>query len=335
MPDDFIFSPDGQQVQPFGDLASYLIANGMNVNSLRTNSTLRKDDWELLDRTVVQTARERLNGVADLIFRGLVLEVPNGLGTTVVQHETISEMIAAEVSMDGITRGQFDRTLYNLVSTPLPIIHRDFQLSARNLEASRKSGTPLDTTMAAEASRQVSERIEDILFNGLTREDTLGFGSDSAQLFGYTNRTNRNTVSIGTAWNASAATGTTILADVLAMITSAHADRMFGPYMLYVPTNFWVDLLDDFKTNSDKSIISRLKEIPSLIDVKPADKLTASNVVMVQMTRDNVDMVIGMQPTTVQWQSQGGMQLNFKVMAIMVPRIKLDSGNRSGVVHLS
>jgi hypothetical protein len=40
-----------------------------------------------------------------------------------------------------------------------------------------------------------------------------------------------------------------------------------------------------------------------------------------------------MQTTVVSWEGQGGMVLYFKVMAIMVPRIKLDHGARSGVVH--
>ena len=73
-----------------------------------------------------------------------------------------------------------------------------------------------------------------------------------------------------------------------------------------------------------------LRKSAGIEDVKPADKLADSNVLLVQMTKSNVDMVIGMQPTTVQWETQGGMMMMFKVMSIMVPRIKLDHGNRSG-----
>ena len=218
---------------------------------------------------------------------------------------------------------------------PLPIIHKDFTIQLRHLEASRRSGQSLDVTQAEDAARQVSETIEGMTLNGLTSGSTLGFGSSSAQLFGYTNRTNRNTVSLAQNWDASGKTGEEILSDVLSMITAANNDRMYGPYMLYIPGDYYVSLLDDFKSNSDKSILSRILEIPTILEVKPADKMTADNVVLVQMTRSNVDMVTGMEPTVVSWEGQGGMVLHFKVMAIMVPRIKLDAGNRSGIVHLS
>lgn len=336
MPDDmdFIFSDSGAP-QATGGVASLLLNNDMNINSLRTNAVLRKDEWELLDRAVVQIARERLPAVQDLFDRNLTFDVPNPMGITVVQHQEQSEFIAAEVTMDGVTRSNYDNLRFDLVSTPLPIFHRDFQLTARHLAASRNGGIPLDTSGIEEATRQVAERIEDVLFNGVSAGDVLGFGSSSAQIFGYTNRTNRNTVALAVDWDASAITGLLILADVLAMITAAEADRMYGPFMLYVPTAFWVPLMDDFKTNSDKTILQRIKELPSIIDVKVGDKLTAANILLVQMTRNNVDMAMGMQPTVVQWETQGGMVLNFKVMAIMVPRIKLDYGNRSGVVHMS
>lgn len=318
-----------------GNVAQTLIANNMNPMALRTNATLLKDEWIELDTAIVNIARERLVVAGDLLERGLRMNVQNALGTLVVQHQTASEFTAAEVSMDGVTKTQGDRQTFNLVSTPLPVIHKDFQIQLRHLEASRRQGQSIDVSQAEEATRQVSETIEGMTLNGLTSGDTLGFGTSSAQLFGYTNRTSRNTVTLAQAWDASGKTGEEILDDVLAMITAAHNDRMFGPYMLYVPGDYYVALLDDFKAQSDKSILSRLLEIPSIIDIKAADKMTADNVVLVQMTRSNVDMVVGMEPTVVAWEGQGGMVLNFKVMSIMVPRIKLDAGSRSGIVHLS
>ena len=203
------------------------------------------------------------------------------------------------------------------------------------MAASRQSGSPLDTTQVEEATRQVAETTEDLLVNGVESGDSkiLGFGSSAATIYGYTDRPNRNMYSLGTAWSDANETGEDIIADVLAMVTAAQVDRMFGPYILYVPANFWVKLQDDYKPNSDKTILQRVREISGIEDVKPVDKLADSNVLLVQLTKSNVDMVIGMQPTTVQWETQGGMMMMFKVMSIMVPRIKLDHNNRSGIVH--
>ena len=324
---------DGIIQAPVNSVAGTLLANGMSANALRSNATLRKDEWELLDTRVIEVARERLGAVADLFTAGLTFDVPNALGTTIVQHQTRSEMVAAQISMDGVTIAPSDRVLFNLVSTPLPIIHHDFQLGIRHLQSSRNGGIPLDTTQAEEASRQVAETIENLLLNGLAAGDTLGFGTDSASLFGYTNRTSRNTVSLTGNWDESAQGGEEIVADVIAMIQANHNARMFGPYNLYIPTNYWVELQKDFKANSDKTILQRIGEIAGIASIKPVDKLADDNVLLIQMTRDNVDMAVGMQTTVVSWEGQGGMVLYFKVMAIMVPRIKLDYNNRSGVVH--
>ncbi len=317
-------------VQAFGSVASRLLANGMNVSALRTNDTLRKDEWIQFDTKLIEIAQQRLNGVGDLLNRGLRHDVKNGMGTTVVQWETVDETRDAEISMDGLTRAQSDAVNYVLQSVPLPITHRDFYINLRALEASRQLGQSLDTTNAELAARKVSESLENTLFNGASAY-TFGGGT----IRGYTDFPSTNSVSLTAPWTNSGVTGTNILNDVLAMIEALHTDRMFGPYVMYVPTLYWIKLLEDFKTNSDKSIIIRLREIPFLEEIKVADFLTTDNVLLVQMTSDVVDMVVGQQPTTVQWETQGGMLVNFKVMAIMVPRLKADQDGRCGIVLLS
>ena len=45
--------------------------------------------------------------------------------------------------------------------------------------------------------------------------------------------------------------------------------------------------------------------------------------------------VIGMQPTVVSWETRGGMTMNFKVMSIMIPRVRSTKTLQSGVVVLT
>jgi hypothetical protein len=121
------------------------------------------------------------------------------------------------------------------------------------------------------------------------------------------------------------------------MIGVAHADNMYGPYQLYVPIAAYVHLNMDFKANSDKSILARLLETPSLRGIKATSQLSASNIVLVQFSSDTVDWLDGVQPTVVMWESQGGMLVHFKVLAIGAPRIKADGAStpQSGIVHYS
>ena len=58
---------------------------------------------------------------------------------------------------------------------------------------------------------------------------------------------------------------------------------------------------------------------------------TPFQLLLVQMTPDVARAVNGMDITTVQWESKGGMQLNFKVMCIQVPQLRADYSGDCGI----
>lgn len=316
----------GQGGGGYGSVAERLMASGLSINALRTNDVLRKEEWLSFDRTVVDVARPALVGVADLMERGLTMPIADALGVTVVQWETASDMSAANIDMSGVAPAERDRIAFNTVQTPLPVIHKDFQLSLRNLHSGRRLGTPLDTSMAATATRRVVDAMESMLFNGVSI--TSGGGT----IYGYLNHPNRNTGSTTGSWATE--TGDNIMIDVLAMIGAAQADNMFGPYMLYVSVPAYVHMLGDLKANSDKAIVNRIREVPGILGVKASNQIPNNDtVLLVQMTPDVVDWLDGFQPMPVMWETEGGMLIKFKVMAIGAPRIKSDADGRSGIVH--
>jgi hypothetical protein len=51
------------------------------------------------------------------------------------------------------------------------------------------------------------------------------------------------------------------------------------------------------------------------------------------MTADVADAINGMEITTIQWSSAGGMQKNYKVLGIQVPRLRSDYSGNTGIVH--
>lgn len=308
-----------------------LLAANFNVNVLRTNVTLRREEWLEFDQVVVQLARDRLGIADDLISRGLTKVLKNAMGTTILTWETQSDMRPAEVTMDAITRTRMDRINYETASIPIPIIHHDFHLNARALAASRNLGESLDTSLATESTLQVVEQIEDMVINGVANFQFAG-----SQIYGYATHPNRNQVSLSVEWDGSGKTGGQIIDDVQAMRTAAHADRMFGPYMLYIPTAYGIILDNDYSdTKGSNTIRERILKLEGIQGIRTADKMTADNVLLVQMTSNVVDMVVGQQPAMLEWEEMGGLQMFFKVMAIMVPRIKVTQTNQSGIVHLS
>ena len=331
-----------------GNIAQRLLSSGFNVNALRPaipdaaqmdpkgvfwhqgmrqNATLRRLEWQLYDTAVIEVARRRLVGVADLISAGLTFDVPDALGVTQIVWEQIGTMTGAEIGMSGLSQTPNDRQEFNLNTLPLPIIHKDFNINIRQLHSSRRIGTPLDVTQAQLSSRIVSEGIETMLFAGSTV-----LGSNNT-IYGYTTAPHRSTGSVTASWTT--ATGTQIVTDTLAMIQAAKNDNMYGPYMMYVPSAVYTAMGADFKAQGDRTILERVLAISGISGIKESKDLTASNIILIQMTSDVVDMVDGMQPTTVQWETEGGLVTNFKVMAIMIPRIKFDYVNQSGIVHFS
>jgi uncharacterized linocin/CFP29 family protein len=314
-----------------GAIAQRLMAAGMNVNALRTNATLRKDEWKELDEAIVRAKRDRLNGIADLRSRNLVYKLKNGLGTTILEHETVSDMRDAEMTMDGVTRVENDIVKYGLAGLPLPMIHKDFQIGIRKLHASRMRGESLDTTQGEIAARKCAELEETILFQGYSSYEFADY-----KIYGYCDFPQRNVVVMTLRWDDSTKTGKDIVDDVLACKQALIDARHYGPYVLYIPSNYETVVDNDYSADKgDNTVRDRIKKITGIEDVKVADYLAEDNVVLAEMNKETVRVVEGIPVTTVEWQSEGNMMFHFKVMQITVPELRADQNGRSGVAHLA
>lgn len=331
---------NGNQLNPFagasGRWATQMLkkaaleGRALNAAVLRTADTLRHDEWKHFDDAILEEAKIRLVGVADLFKANLVANVPNALGKMVYAYERLTDMGESQTSLDGISRTDNDEQEFQLSQLPMPITHKDFFLNIRQLAASREKGEPLDTTKVRTAGRVVAEGLEKMLFQG-------GRTFGGLPIYGYMTHQNRNSSGFGTGgdWAQAAKTGADILADVLTMMTSLAADRMYGPYWIYVPADAGVKLEGDFKANVSQTIRQRLEAITGIAGVRVADQLPTSNVIMVQATPDVVQWVNGEGIQTVQWDEYGGFQVNFKAFSIGVPLIRADITGRCGVYHMT
>lgn len=298
------------------------------------NATLRFLDWIQLDEAVVKAAKPRLRAAGDLVSAGLVYSLPNGIAKTVMQYQQQSDISGATVSMDGMRQSESDRPVFSLLNFPLPIIHKDFQISLRELLASRTGYSPLDTTTAELAGRRVAEQVEQFTL-GTTNTLLLGQASytyGGNTIYGYMNFPNRITYSI-TAPTAAGWTPEQTIADVLQMKKASQTAYHFGPWMMYAGL-YWDPYLDaDYKpTYNDTTLRQRLRGIDGILDVKTVDYIPDQTLILVQQTTDVARMVIGMDITTVQWESHGGMTMNFKIMAVMLPQLRTDLNGNTGVV---
>lgn len=307
------------------------------VVPLQTNGTLRRDEWKALDDAVLQVSRERLVGINDLVSRGLVYNLGNPMGTTILEWHDMGESMEAVVTMDGVSRGKGDRPQFRHNYIPIPIIHVDYEINARVLEASRNMGNPLDTTSAEHAARRVAEKLEDMLF---TNTD-YAFGEVDSRgrnkIYSYINFPDRNTVVMDLEWDDSAKTGKQIIDDVLAMKQASIDARHYGPtWVLYIPTAYETLLDSDYDaTTPGTTIRERILKISGISAVTVVDRLPANNVVLVEMRSDNVRLIEGMGLQNVEWETEGRFITKYKVLTIRVPQIRSDQNGNSGIVHLA
>lgn len=315
---------------------SELQANGI-MSPVFNATSLRKDEWIQLDTAVIHAARQRLRAWADLAaantFGGF-----NGMSKTILEHETMSDPGEAVVDMDGLTEGRTDAPKYQLEGLPLPVTHVDFYFSARRLASSRNTGTPLDMTMGEAAGRRVAEMVEQTTI-GVQTGVTFGLASDygrTPSVYGYTNFPSRNTKTDLT--TPTGANPEAVMTDVLEMLDLMYADNFYGPFVLYHSTNYSRYMSDDYfrtgSTSAVRSLRDRILDIDGITDVRRLDYLTSGfQLILVQMTPDVARAVVGMDITTVQWESTGGLRLNFKVIGILVPQLRADFNGRCGIVH--
>lgn len=293
-------------------------------------ATMRYDEWRQLDTAVLKAARGRLRFVADLRAGGLQYTIPNGLAKTVLSTESSSDPGTAAVSMDGLRKGNNDRQEYTMTNLPLPLIHSDFSFSARQIMVSRESSTPLDTSGAEAAARRVAEVAEQLAL-GNWAGGTFAFGGGS--IYGATTFPSRMT-QVLTNPTSSSWTARATLNEVLAMKQKSQAQLHFGPWILYASTS-WDQYLDnDYSTTKgDVTLRERIKQVDGIQDIRALDYLTGYQMLLIQQSSDVVREVVGLDFTTVQWPEEGGLKMNYKVMAIMVPQFRADVNGNTGIVH--
>lgn len=297
-------------------------------NDLATNSILLRREWEALDAAVIRAFRIRTGGIADL--RGAGLTSNTTLAEMLNSFRVASERARPNVTMDGRTRIDQDRTERRTYSVPIPIISTGYQFSMRELMAARAVGSELETVEAEEAAQSLSEETERILFDGNSNVVVQG-----EKIYGYTNHPDRKTDTAGNFGGGDFGTEHNGYKTVLGVLEAMALWRYYGPFMVYIYPTQYNQLLTIHTDGTGDKELDRILRLPQIIDVKVNDTLSAGEVVFVQMDRSVVDLRIAMDLTNVQWDNPDGSAVFFKAMLAMVPRLKPNYDTNLGVCHVT
>ena len=312
------------------DMANYIAVNAYT-------GTLRPDEWKMLDEAVVGVSRERLTGFDYLMSKGLTFNLPNAMGTTVLEWHSASDSQEAILSMDAVTRGQGDRSIFKQHFLPIPIIHADYEINSRVLAVARNAGNGIDTAEAEHAARRIMEMKEDMLFT----DTTYAFGDKGTNgrnsIYSLVNYPDRNLVDLTLPWTDSAMSAALILADVVSCKNASIAAKHYGPWTLFIPTAYDPILDEDYSVSGSSlmTIRERILKIAGINDIVVVDTLAADNVLMVQTTPNVVRIINGLPLQNIEWTTEGGMVHKYKVMTIQVPQIRSDYDGNNGITHLA
>ena len=115
------------------------------------------------------------------------------------------------------------------------------------------------------------------------------------------------------------------ITDLLGMRAALYAAFHFGPYAIYVGPGWDAFLDEDYSSaKGDITLRERAEKTPKLGTIQTADFLANPyDVVMFEKNQDTIRGVTGMPLTPLTWETQGGLEINGKIMGIMIPNLGL------------
>ena len=293
------------------------------------NALLRRYEWEQIDAAVLDVVRAPNVALADFLRLGLTQPL-DGLGVLISSYDQLGDMTPADLSMEGLVRGQQDSIPFIPQSIPVPLIYKDFQFSLRHLEASRRgNGEALDTTQARVATRRVQDRVDDIIFNC----ETTKLGPNV--IYGLSNKPQRMHKTSADCGGGAFATNGNFYKTLNGAIGFLQAAGYYGPYGVYIARSAYSDTQHLITNTAVSEFSAALGQIPGVSFAKAADKLAAGSMLVWQLSSDVADIAIAQDITPVQWENSGGFMIDFRVFTALTIRVKHDANDNCGIVHVT
>lgn len=326
-----VFSEQGLEKYCVVNAEGQIIANSADKQALVTNAngTVRHEDFLVIRDMVIEVRRRKLNGISDLREAGLTFNV--ALGEQLVGFEAINEFQEAKQEMNPNSYDNNDTT-FTETYVPNPITHSSFQVPWRQQGFDYKRSLGM-----AESLRQVSEKLENTLFNG-NANIVVNFNGTNFPIYGYTTDPNRGTGTISDWTNP--ANQDAIIDELIAEIGSMWADQDGvgnDSVIVYVANDIWNVLQKDYVDGQpSKPIKDRMMDVAQVKDVKPAEKLANGQVVLVEMERRTIELGVASDIIVTPHTKTNPMAPQvMTTYAAMIHKIKADNNSKTGVRHLT
>lgn len=313
---------------------------------------MRQNDYREVDRKLYDIARKPQKFRNELARIGTVRI--DAWKKLTYEYENVSDYIEAVVDMDPMVAGRNDHPLLSNSSTPIPFIHVDITRGQRQLGVwsnGNPSLTELDIKTAGIKIGEKSEKIAIGMEDGLEfstistgpwpQRALTGSGATIAsQVYGaakHPARYIKTNMTVPTGLNPQAT-----YQEVLGLIQTLLEASFTGPFVLYHSLD-WNQYMDNdylwisatgWAAAPTQTLRQKLESIADISRVERLDFLTNTfTFLLVPDDSRYVGMIIGVDQTTVQWPSKGGMQQNWKILKAEAPYMRFDHNGYLPIYH--
>lgn len=263
---------------------------------MRDGAPLNVVEWEALNRVVQDVMRNQLVG-----RRFLKLYGPLGAGVQVIPTDQFSGRDMGQVGMTG---HDDPVALMNRIYQRVPMIHKDFVLFWRDIEAARTTGIPMDWAMAEAAASFVAQSEDNVIFHGATDQNIEGLltisGRHTLETSGWDE--------VGSGFQ-----------DVVKAIRQITTSGFYPPYSVVVGTEGYAQ----WHRLYGQSGVLEVDQIRKLADggVFVSPLIPEKTAIVLAAGAENIDLAVGLD-TSVAFLESTNMNHNFRILETLVPRIK-------------
>lgn len=298
--------------------------------------TLFRGEWEAIDRRVRRVAVSKMQFVSALEAAKLVIPL-DGMGVTRYTWRNVGQMGEARIDMDLTADTNDDRPQGIEESLPIPFISSGWDLSARELEVSRRGGMPLDTEKPYWASYAVARATENLFLNG-----NGTFKADNNNIYGLRTTPAAMAKTLQKDWTDDTVEGEMIVDEVNGWLQSLQNQHHDGPFLMVYPSRYSYKLNKDYKAAVKGSILERILTLKGISGVLPMEVLNIdptnplkymNEVFLIDMQVETLAVLKGMDLTNFQWQKKGPLVTAHKVAQIKVPLFRADIEGQTGILR--
>jgi hypothetical protein len=313
---------------------NHQLGKKVNVKISNSPSSMTYEQWKEFDNKLVTAVTAKLVMWQALTGKGLTYKLNSGMAHTILFSQKMGNLGPASISMDALDEDQKERPSFDNESLPLPIMHKSFSYSLRQLLMAKAGplSVPLDETSKNQSARAIAEYLE-----ALTAGKAPTFTFAGLSIYGSTTHPSRITKTF-TAPNATGWTPQTLLAEFMDARQALYDIGETGPYLAFFAPA-WDQYLDDdwSALKGDGTIRERLQKLAGFTGDAfiTAPVLTGFEINIVAQKDPPFRGVTGLELQAVQWSDQGGLAENWKMLAMKVPSWRADANGNMGVVHAS